>query len=75
LGVDGQSVNIGVAVDRVSEVLDIKASEIESTPSFGADIDTSHLLAMATIDKEVKILLDIDNILTDKEVKALGNVN
>jgi chemotaxis signal transduction protein/CheY-like chemotaxis protein/ABC-type nitrate/sulfonate/bicarbonate transport system substrate-binding protein len=72
---DGQPVNIGIAVDRVSEVLDIKASEIESTPSFGADIDTSHLLAMATMDKGVKILLDIDNILTDKEVKALGNVN
>ncbi len=72
---DGQPVNIGIAVDRVSEVLDIKASEIESTPSFGADIDTSHLLAMATMDKGVKILLDIDNILTAKEVKALGNVN
>ena len=75
LGFDGQPVNIGIAVDRVSEVLDIKASEIESTPSFGADIDTSHLLAMATMDKGVKILLDIDNILTDKEVKALGHIN
>ena len=72
---DGQPVNIGIAVDRVSEVLDIKASEIESTPAFGANIDTSHLLAMATVDKSVKILLDIDNVLSDKEVKALGNVN
>jgi purine-binding chemotaxis protein CheW len=72
---DGQPVNIGIAVDRVSEVLEIKASEIESTPAFGANIDTSHLLAMATVGKSVKILLDIDNVLSDKEVKALGNVN
>jgi len=72
---DGEPVNIGIAVDRVSEVLEIKASEIESTPSFGAGIDTSHILAMATVDKGVKLLLDIDNILTDKEVKLLGNVN
>ncbi len=72
---DGQPVNIGIAVDRVSEVLDIKASEIESTPAFGANIDTSHLLAMATLGESVKLLLDIDTILSDKEVKALGNVN
>ena len=72
---DGKPAYIGIAVDKVSEVLDIKASEIESTPSFSADIDTSHILGMATMDKGVKILLDIDNILTDKEVKAMANVH
>jgi chemotaxis signal transduction protein/ABC-type nitrate/sulfonate/bicarbonate transport system substrate-binding protein/CheY-like chemotaxis protein len=72
---DGTPAHIGIAVDKVSEVLDIKASEIEATPSFGVDIDTSHLLAMATMEDGVKILLDIDNILSDKEMKALGAVN
>ena len=72
---DGQRVNIGIAVDRVSEVLDIKASEIESTPSFGNGIDTSHILGMATMDKGVKILLDIDNVLSHREVKSLHNVH
>ena len=75
LGFNGTPVNIGIAVDKVSEVLDIKASDIESTPSFGTNIDTSHILAMATMDKGVKILLDIDNILSGKEVAALGNVH
>jgi purine-binding chemotaxis protein CheW len=72
---DGTPAHIGIAVDNVSEVLDIKASEIEATPSFGLDIDTSHLLAMATMEDGVKILLDIDNILSDKEIKALSAVN
>jgi chemotaxis signal transduction protein/CheY-like chemotaxis protein/ABC-type nitrate/sulfonate/bicarbonate transport system substrate-binding protein len=72
---DGTPAHIGIAVDKVSEVLDIKASEIEATPSFGLDIDTSHLLAMATMEDGVKILLDIDNILSDKEMKALSAVN
>jgi chemotaxis signal transduction protein/CheY-like chemotaxis protein len=68
---DGTPVNIGIAVDRVSEVLDIKASEIEATPSFGVDIDTRHILAMATMEKGVKILLDIDNVLSDAEINSL----
>jgi chemotaxis signal transduction protein/ABC-type nitrate/sulfonate/bicarbonate transport system substrate-binding protein len=72
---DGTPAHIGIAVDKVSEVLDIKASEIEATPSFGVNIDTSHLLAMATMEDGVKILLDIDNILSDKEMKALSAVN
>jgi chemotaxis signal transduction protein/CheY-like chemotaxis protein len=72
---DGRPVHIGIAVDKVSEVLDIKASEIEATPSFGINIDTSHLLAMATMEDGVKILLDIDNILSEKEMKVLGEVN
>jgi chemotaxis signal transduction protein/ABC-type nitrate/sulfonate/bicarbonate transport system substrate-binding protein len=72
---DGTPAHIGIAVDKVSEVLDIRSSEIEATPSFGVNIDTSHLLAMATMEDGVKILLDIDNILSDKEMKALSAVN
>ena len=72
---DGQPAHIGIAVDKVSEVLDIKASEIEATPSFGVNIDTNHLLAMATMEDGVKILLDIDNILSAKEMEALNSVN
>lgn len=69
----GNPVNIGIAVDTVSEVLDIKASEIEATPSFGVNLDTSHILAMATMEKGVKILLDIDNILTDEKLTGMGH--
>lgn len=57
---------MGIAVDSVSEVLEIKASEIEQTPSFGANIETSHILAMAKMKEGVKILLDIDQVLDVK---------
>ena len=75
LEVNGCPAQVGIAVDSVSEVLDIKASEIEPTPSFGFQLDTSHLLAMATIDQSVKILLDIDHILGAGEIEALSSVN
>ena len=60
---DGVVANVGVIVDSVAEVLDIKTSEIEDTPFFGAGIDTTYILAMAKKEGEVKILLDMDRLL------------
>ncbi|MBF0498107.1 MAG: chemotaxis protein CheW, partial [Deltaproteobacteria bacterium] len=60
---NGRATQVGIAVDAVSEVRDIKASEIEETPSFGARVKTNAILAMAKIDGGVKILLDIDKVI------------
>ena len=62
---------IGIVVDSVSEVLNIKAQEIEDTPTFGAKLNTDFILGMAKIDGGVKILLDIDRVLTDEEMEIL----
>jgi len=56
-------VHIGIVVDFVSEVINIKAEEIEPAPTFGSDLDTEYILGLAKIGKSVKILLDIDKIL------------
>ena len=61
-----ETINIGIVVDSVTEVLDIKASEIEDAPSFGATIDTDYILGMAKIGKEIKILLDMEYLLTEQ---------
>lgn len=55
---------MGVVVDSVSEVLNIKGEEIEDTPSFGSKMDAEYILGMAKIGKGVKILLDIDRVLS-----------
>jgi chemotaxis signal transduction protein len=60
---EGAVINIGVAVDSVTEVLEIKTSEIADTPFFGAGIDTTYILAMAKTESGVKILLDMDRLL------------
>ncbi len=53
---------IGIVVDTVSEVLNIKAEDIEDTPAFGSQVDTNYILGMAKIEGGVKILLDIDKV-------------
>lgn len=65
------TVLIGIVVDAVSEVLNIRSEEIEETPTFGTKLDTDYILGMAKIGGGVKILLDIDRVLSAKEIEAL----
>ena len=71
--IDGASgvVLIGSVVDAVSEVLNIKGEEIEDTPTFGAKLDTEYILGMAKMEGGVKILLDIDKVLSTEEISDL----
>ncbi len=71
--IEGQSgtVMIGIVVDAVSEVLNIKGEEIEDTPTFGAKLNTEYILGMAKRDGGVKILLDIDRVLSTEEMAVL----
>lgn len=65
------SILVGTVVDSVSEVLNIKAEEIENTPSFGTKISTDYILGMAKMEGGVKILLDIHKVLSKDEVTML----
>jgi purine-binding chemotaxis protein CheW len=57
------SVPMGIVVDAVSEVLNIRAADIENTPTFGVKLNTDFILGMAKTEGGVKILLDIDKVL------------
>ena len=65
------TVMIGIVVDSVSEVLNIKGGEIEETPTFGTKLETDYILGMAKVQGGVKILLDIDRVLSRDEVTLL----
>lgn len=62
---------MGIVVDAVSEVLNIKAGEIEETPKFGTDLDLDYISGIAKINGGVKILLDIDKVLNHEEITRL----
>ncbi len=70
--VQGQTstIQIGIVVDHVSEVVNIKSSDIEDTPTFGAKLDTDYILGMAKLQGDVKILLNIDRVLNADEISA-----
>ena len=68
------TVQIGIVVDSVSEVLNIKGDDIEDTPTFGAQLNTDYILGMAKMEGGVKILLDIDRVLNADEITLLDKV-
>ncbi len=69
------TIQIGIVVDAVSEVLNIKEEEIENAPSFGTSINMDYILGMAKIDSGVKILLDIDRVLSATELEVLDKTS
>jgi purine-binding chemotaxis protein CheW len=74
----GRKLSTGIIVDRVSEVLSIASENIEEPPSFGSSVATDFILGMGKIGQSVKILLDIDKVLTSEEatdIAGLANRN
>jgi purine-binding chemotaxis protein CheW len=69
-----QGVEVGVVVDRVSEVLNIAAGEIEPPPSFGRDVNTEYILGIGKSQAKVKILLNIDRVISSDQIVQLQKV-
>ena len=71
IDLSGAPLNIGIVVDSVSEVLNIAGGDIENAPTFGTQLNTDYILGMAKIEGGVKILLDIDRVLSTQEIENL----
>jgi purine-binding chemotaxis protein CheW len=71
---ESTSVMMGIVVDGVSEVLNLSGTEIEDTPDFGDSAGSQYLLGMAKVKGKVKILLDIDRVLSTQELHTLNSV-
>jgi len=69
--VDVGNIKMGTIVDKVSEVLNIAAENIEDTPSFGVNVDTKFILGMGKTNENVTILLNIREVLTQSDTIAV----
>lgn len=67
-------VTMALIVDAVSEVLDIRADQIEESPSFGENVNTDYIMGMGKCGDKVIMLLDIDWVLSREEVTAVARV-
>lgn len=87
--VDGETtMNIGVVVDGVNEVLEIPPGDIEPAPSFGARIRTDFIKGMGKVrsrngregapgdkgDGKFLVLLDVANVLSVDELSLFDEV-
>ena len=70
--VEGTHSRLGVAVDSVSDVLAIKASDIEITSVLEMFFDSRHILGAAKLKGGVKLLLNMDHILKESGMAQLA---
>jgi purine-binding chemotaxis protein CheW len=59
---------MGIVVDRVSEVITINEADIVPAPDFGTNLKSDYIKGMAKSKNQVLIILNIDLILTDEEL-------
>ncbi len=71
---EGETIDIGIVVDAVSEVLEIPASEIEPAPSFGAKIRADFISGMGKVNGKFVIILGLDKVLSVGEMALLAGV-
>jgi purine-binding chemotaxis protein CheW len=62
---------MGMVVDGVSDVLELKSSQISSVPELVSNIDTKYLLGLGTADERMLILVDIEQLMTSKEMALM----
>jgi len=60
--------NIGIAVDSVHDVREIKDADLEKTPDIGLKLKSHYLYGIAKINEKMVMILNIDKILTTDEV-------
>lgn len=75
IDLSASTILIGIVVDSVCEVLNIREEEIEETPKFGTRLKHDYILGMAKRDGGVKILLNIDKVLSSEEITEIAQAS
>lgn len=69
--VDGQEV--GILVDSVAEVVDIKNSAIEPAPNVGNEDTSRYITGVTSMDGELLIIVDLKKILSESELQEVAS--
>jgi len=66
-----KSIEIGIIVDAVSEVISLSLDEIEQTPEFGDDVHAEFISGMGRIDDRFIIMLNVSRVLNVQDITLL----
>lgn len=69
---NGEKHVVGLVVDRVNAVTEIKDGDIDTAPVFGARIDTDFITGMARQEGHFVIILNIERTLSVAELAAVA---
>lgn len=58
---------VGILVDSVAEVVELRQSEIDSAPNIGNDESSRYIQGVASRDEDLLIVVDLNKLLSDEE--------
>ena len=62
---------VGMVVDGVSDVLTLQMEQIMPAPEFGATLTTEYLTGLGTVEGRMLILMDIEKLMTSREMALI----
>lgn len=65
---------VGILVDSVAEVVDLKVSEIETAPNVGNDESSKYIQGVSSRGDELLILVDVNKLLSDEEWQEVASL-
>jgi len=63
---------VGIMVDSVAEVVELRTSEVDSAPNVGNEESSRYIQGVASRDDDLLILVDLNKLLTDEEWAEVG---
>lgn len=65
---------LGLIVDSVSEIANVKASDISDAPGFVRGKKTQYISALAKFDDKVRILVDVDRLMRRDDAEVVADL-
>lgn len=62
---------VGIVVDGVSDVMELKEDQLRDVPSLVTNIDTKYLTGLATVEEQMLILVDIEKLMSSEEMELI----
>lgn len=65
---------VGIVVDGVSDVMALKEDQIRDVPSLVTSIDTKYIVGLATVEQQMLILVDIEQLMSSQEMQLMDSI-
>ncbi len=66
---------MGIVVDGVSDVYQVKTENVKKSPDFGTAVDTEFVRGMATVEEKMVVILNIDHMLNSNELSTVDSLS
>jgi purine-binding chemotaxis protein CheW len=65
---------VGMVVDSVSDVIQLKPEQVRPAPQFSGAFDTQYITGLGTVEERMLILVDIERLMSGADMGLLAEV-